>query len=44
MESCWENLWNEMATETKIDTKTEQKAVGKLGWFELGQKRIANLG
>ena len=37
-ESCRENLWNEIQLKglkkrQKYDTRTEQKGVGKLGWF-----------
>ena len=36
-ESCRENLWNEITVERaikrEIDTRTELKGVGKLGWL-----------
>ena len=36
MESCQKNLWNEIQLKghkTEIDTRTEWKGVGKLGWL-----------
>ena len=35
-ESCRKNLWNETverAIKTEIDTRTEEKGVGKLSWL-----------
>ena len=32
-ESCQETLWNEIQLKGPIDTRTEHKGDGKLGWF-----------